>query len=82
MHQQLHNVLSDVGVPYHGSKYKGSLEEFWKLAEEAYDGIDTKGYLKLPKTQNSKVYRNLTPKEALLKVKELYENGDIPTRCK
>ena len=82
LHQLLHRVLSDKGVPYHGSKYTGNLEEFWKLAEEAYDGIDTKGYLKLPKTQNTKIYRNLTPKEALLKIKELYENGDLPTRCR
>lgn len=49
LHQKFHQSLIDAGVPYHGSKFTGTLDDFWKLAEEAYDGINDKGYLKIPK---------------------------------
>ncbi|MBQ3544924.1 MAG: hypothetical protein IJA34_08070 [Lachnospiraceae bacterium] len=68
-------------IPTQGSKYVGTLEEFWELAEKAYDGFEQKGYLKIPHTKNSDIYDNLTPKEALKKIKELYENEKLPKRC-
>ena len=85
LHQQLHRLLSEKGVPFHGSKFTGTLDDFWKLAEEAYEGIDKKGYLKIPYTKD-KLYKDLTPKEAIKKLKELYENGELsakkPVYCK
>ena len=50
------------------------------MAEQAYDGIEVKGYLKLPKTKNTPVFENLTPKEAIAKIKELYEKGELPIK--
>ncbi len=79
LHQQLHNVLSEQGIPYHGSKFTGTLDDFWKMAEQANDGIDVKGYLKIPGTDD-RLFKNLTPKEALEKIKELYEKEELPIK--
>jgi len=62
IHQQLHNNLSAQGVPYHGSKYTGTLDGFYDSAGKAYNGIDTKGYTIGP---NGQRIDNVTPKEAL-----------------
>lgn len=77
LHQELHNLLSNKGVPFHGSKFTGTVDDFWRLAEEAYDGIDKKGYLKIPYTKDKNLIENLTPKEAIQKLKEMYENGEV-----
>ena len=79
LHQQLHRGLIDQGVPYHGSKFTGTRDELWKMAEQAYDGIDTKGYLKIPKT-NEVLYKDLTPKEGINKIRELYKNGELSSK--
>ncbi len=79
LHQKLHNALSELGVPFHGSKYTGSLDDFWKVAEQAYDGFDVEGYLKIPYTDD-KLFENLTPKQALEKIKELQEKGELPIK--
>ena len=76
LHQKLHRVLIDEGVPYHGSRFTKTLDDFWKMAEKAYDGIDTKGYLKIPKTDEI-LFKDLTPKEGIKKIKELYEKGEF-----
>ena len=73
LHEQLHRDLINQGVPYRGSKYTGTVDDFWKQAGKAYESIDTKGYLKIPKT-NDVLYKNLTPAEALEKIKELEDN--------
>ncbi len=77
LHQDLHKLLSNKGVPFHGSKFTGTVDDFWRLAEEAYDGIDQKGYLKIPYTKDKNLIKNLTPKEAIQKLKEMYENGEF-----
>ena len=56
------------------------MDDFWKLAEEAYDGITDKGYLKVPYTKGKDLIEDLTPKEAIQKLKELYENGELSSK--
>ena len=51
----------------------GTLEDFWELGDKAYESIDVKGYLKVPFSKNSKIYNDLTPQEALRKIRELQE---------
>ena len=65
LHQKLHRLLIEQGVPFHGSKFMGTLEDFWELGDKAYESIDVKGYLKVPFSKNSKIYNDLTPQEAL-----------------
>ena len=81
LHQNLHAALRNNNIPIQGSRYTGTIDEFWKLAEEAYDGFEQKGYLKFPHTKNSDIYENLTPKEALKKIKELYKEGKLSKNC-
>ena len=73
LHQKLHRLLIEQGVPFHGSKFMGTLEDFWDLGDKAYESIDVKGYLKVPFSKNSKIYNDLTPQEALRKIRELQE---------
>ena len=90
VHQLLHKLLRDAGVPFHGSKFTGDLDDFWNKAMKAYEGLDGpkyKGYLKIPGTSDAKVaeeFMNLTPKEGLQKIKELLDSGklDIIAPCK
>lgn len=73
LHQKLHRLLIEQGVPFHGSKFMGTLEDFWELGDKAYESIDVKRYLKVPFSKNSKIYNDLTPQEALRKIRELQE---------
>ena len=68
----MHRNLIEEGIP-------GTADEFFEKAAKAYQDIDVKGYLKIPYTDN-KLFENLTPAEALDKIKELHSNGKIP--CK
>ena len=61
LHQKLHRLLIEQGVPFHGSKFMGTLEDFWDLGDKAYESIDVKRYLKVPFSKNSKIYNDLTP---------------------
>lgn len=79
LHKKLHRELIEEGIPYHGSKYTGTADEFFDKAAKAYKDIDVKGYLKIPYTDD-RLFENLTPAEALDKIKELHSNGKIP--CK
>jgi hypothetical protein len=63
LHQQLHNSLISEGIPYHGSRYTGTLDEFWAKAGNAYEGFDNEGYLKKPGTND--IVKRGTPKECL-----------------
>ena len=77
LHQQLHRVLIEQGVPFHGSKYTGTVDDFWEKAGIAYEGIDVDGYLKTPYTKKPQ-YEHLTPKQALEKLKELQGYEEFP----
>lgn len=79
LHQDLHRALIDQGVPYHGSKFTGDADDFFTRGSQAYDGFDQQGYLKIPGTDDV-LFSNLTPQEALDKIRELHEQGQIP--CK
>lgn len=80
VHQLLHKLLRDAGVPFHGSKFTGSIDEFWEMAEKAYAGLEDLGFLKIPGTKE-KLYKNVTPKEALAIIKELYDSEKLPMVC-
>ncbi len=77
LHKQLHRNLIDAGVPYHGSKFTGTADEFFNKAMKAYADIDVKGYMKIPFTHEH-LFKNLTPSEALDKLRELNTQGTIP----
>ncbi|MCS5503788.1 hypothetical protein NY607_22010 [Lysinibacillus sp. A4] len=79
LHKKLHRKLIEDGIPYHGSKFTGTTDEFFEKAAKAYKDIDVKGFLKIPYTKE-KLFKDLTPAEALEKLKELHSNGKIP--CK
>ncbi|TNH14487.1 type IV secretion protein Rhs, partial [Testudinibacter sp. TR-2022] len=64
LHKLLHRNLIDEGVPFHGSKFKGSVDNFFEKAAKAYKDIDTKGYLKIPGTKK-RLIKNKTPAKAL-----------------
>jgi RHS repeat-associated protein len=77
LHKRLHRALIDEGVPYHGSKYVGSVDDFFAKGKKAYSNFPEKGFLKMPGT-DEQLYRNLTPAEALDKLHELHKAGKIP----
>ncbi len=79
LHGQLHTNLINEGVPFHGSKFTGTVDDFFEKARKAYSGIEVKGYLKIPGTKE-KLFKNLTPSEALDKLEELIKKNEIP--CK
>ncbi|WP_459926611.1 RHS repeat-associated core domain-containing protein [Flavobacterium covae] len=79
LHGEMHTNLINEGVPYHGSKFTGTVDDFFDKGAKAYKDIDTKGFLKIPGTKE-KLFKNLTPGEALDKIKELFDSGSIP--CK
>lgn len=56
--------MKEAGIPIHGSKYGGTLNEALDSMENAYKSFDTKGYLMI----DGKKYDNLTPSEAMAKV--------------
>ena len=79
LYQQLHRVLIEQGVPFHGSKYTGTVDDFWEKAGIAYDGIDVDGYLKTPYSGNVlPEYEHLTPKQALDKLTGTQKDGGFP----
>jgi RHS repeat-associated protein len=77
LHKQLHRNLIDEGVPFHGSKFTGTVDDFFDKGAKAYKDIDVKGFLKIPGT-DEKLFTNLTPGEALSKLQELYKASTIP----
>ena len=79
LYKKLHRNLIDKGVPFHGSKFKGSANDFFKAAKEAYKDIKVKGFMKISGTDN-KLMKNVTPLEALEKLEDLHKKGKIP--CK
>jgi RHS repeat-associated protein len=79
LHGEMHTNLINEGVPYHGSKFTGTADDFFDKGAKAYKDIDTKGYMKIPGTDDI-LYENMTPKEALAKLKELFDTKKIP--CK
>ena len=72
LHKKLHRNLIDEGVPYHGSKYTGNVDDFFDSAEKAYKGIEIKGYMKIPGTDD--VLDRGTPLECIQKLREKYGN--------
>lgn len=80
LHQDLYRLLKEAGVPFHGSKFTGDINFFWKKALEAYENIDDLGRLKIPGTKKW-LYEDVTPKEALLIIKDLLEKEKLPTPC-
>lgn len=64
LHQDLHRALADAGIPFHGSKYAGTLDEALEAMGKAYKSFDNVGYLVI----DGKVCRNLTPAQAMDKV--------------
>jgi RHS repeat-associated protein len=79
LHKQMHRNLIDEGIPFHGSKFKGTSDEFFEAAKKAYKDMDTKGFMKIPGTDN-KLLKNVTPLEGLEKLQDLHKKGKIP--CK
>ena len=77
LHGDLHSSLSKGGIPFHGSKYTGTAEEFFKVAKEAYKDFTAVGFMKIPYT-DKKLFKNLTPLQAIEKLEELYKTNKIP----
>ena len=77
LHKKLHRSLIDEDVPFHGSKFTGTVDDFFDKAKTAYGSFTEKRFLKLPGTDDQ-LFRNLTPGEALDKLQELYKAGSIP----
>ena len=80
IHLDMHQSLKESGVPWHGSKYTGNLDDFMKKAKEAYKGYDAKGVLKFPGKRGRIIMRNVTPLEALEALESMIKNNNIP--CK
>jgi RHS repeat-associated protein len=70
LHQELHAKLRESGIPIHGSQYQGTIEQALDAMDNAYKSFDTKGYLMI----DGKRYDNLTPSEAMVKVRQHVEN--------
>lgn len=49
------------------------------MADQAYDSINDQGYLKIPGTKK-KIFEDVTPKEALEKIKEWQEKEELPIK--
>jgi hypothetical protein len=69
LHGKLHSELINQGVPFHGSKYTGTVDDFFESGAKAYAGYDVKGYMKIPGTEE-KIYKNVTLSEGLEKLKQ------------
>jgi hypothetical protein len=79
LHKKLHRSLIDEGVPYHGSNYTDSVDDFFDSGKKAYANFTEKGFLKIPGTK-AVLFDDLTPAEALEKLQDLHKQGKIP--CK
>lgn len=77
LHKDLHRKLIDQDVPYHGSKFEGTDMDFFEKGLKAYEDIDVKGFIKQPGTDKI-LMENVTPKEALEKIKALHLENKIP----
>lgn len=62
VHQKLHSNLRAQGIPCRGRNYTGTLDEFYDIAERAYDGINDMGYAIGP---NGQMIDNVTPQKTL-----------------
>jgi hypothetical protein len=76
LHGKMHGALIKEGIPFHGSEFEGTTAEAFDKMKKAYSGFDEKGFLKIPGT-NEKLFKNLTPGEAIDKIKGLYEGGKL-----
>lgn len=76
LHGEMHGALKEAGIPIHGSKFEGTTDEAFEKMKEAYKGFTEKGFLKIP-GKKEKLFTNLTPGEAIDKIKELYEQGKL-----
>ncbi|SUB89292.1 Cell wall-associated polypeptide CWBP200 [Porphyromonas macacae] len=79
LHGEMHSALSKEGIPFHGSKFEGTTAEAFDKMKKAYAEFDEKGFLKIPGT-DEKLFKNLTPGEAIDKIKEQYESGKLKGR--
>lgn len=79
LHGEMHSALSKEGIPFHGSKFEGTTAEAFDKMKKAYAEFDEKGFLKIPGT-DEKLFKNLTPGEAIDKIKEQYESGKLNGR--
>lgn len=70
LHKDLHRNLIDEGVPFHGSKFGGTMDEALDAMDRAYKDFDTEGFLMI----DGKRYDNLTPSQAMDKVRNHLEN--------
>ncbi|MFL0093943.1 RHS repeat-associated core domain-containing protein [Tenacibaculum maritimum] len=80
IHIEMHRSLKENGIPWHGSKYTGDLNDFMSKAKEAYKNYDTKGVLKFRGKKGKIIMRNVTPLEALESMDKMIKNNNIP--CK
>jgi RHS repeat-associated protein len=76
LHGEMHGALSKEGIPFHGSKFEGTSADAFEKMKKAYEGFDQKGFLKIPGT-SEKLFKNLTPGEAIDKIRELHESGKL-----
>lgn len=77
LHKKMHRSLINSGIPYHGSSFTGSVDDFFRMAKEAYKDFNNKGFMKIPYTRD-KLFDNMTPLQALEKLEELYKSNNIP----
>ena len=76
LHGKMHKALGEEGIPFHGSKYEGTTTEAFRKMKKAYANFEEKGFLKIPGT-DKKLFKNLTPGQAIDKIKKLYESGKL-----
>ncbi|MBC9130881.1 hypothetical protein FcAc13_06105 [Frischella sp. Ac13] len=76
----MHKLLLEADIPWQGSKFTGNLDDFMKVAKEAYKDIDAKGVLKFQGKNGRIVQKNLTPLEALEEIEKKIKSKNIP--CK
>ena len=76
LHEKLHTNLITAGVPYHGTKFNGTVDDFFDRAARAYKDIDVKGFMKIPGT-NDIIIKNVTPREGLIELRNRLNNRTI-----
>jgi len=76
LHKQLHRAVIDEGIPFHGSKYTGNIDDAFAKLKDAYKGFTQKGFLKIPGTDDA-LFRNLTPLEAIEKLEKMHKSGEL-----
>jgi RHS repeat-associated protein len=63
LHQEMHNKLTEAGIPRKGT-FNGTADDLISKTKAAYTGIETKGYVKIPKTGEI-IATKVTPLEAV-----------------